>query len=67
MDQFGQKGTKRNLRMNLMGSIGRVLEQRQNKNDSIQSKIIPILKLPRFFPHRLGGEKARQIQGWNYF
>ena len=39
-----------------------LLEQRQDKNDSIQSKIIPILKLPRFFPHRLGGEKARQIQ-----
>ena len=44
-----------------------ILEQRQNKNDSIQPKIIPILKLPRFFPHRLGGEKARQIQGWNYY
>ena len=26
------------------------LEQRQNKNDSIQPKIIPILKLTRFFP-----------------
>ena len=37
------------------------LEQRQNKNDSIQPKIIPILNLPRFFPHRLGGEKARQL------
>ena len=43
------------------------LEQRQNKNDSIQSKIIPILKLPRFSPHRIGGEKARQFQSWNYF
>ena len=39
-----------------------VLEQRQYKNDSIQSKIIPIFKLPHFFPCRLGGEKARQIQ-----
>ena len=37
------------------------LEQIQNKNDSIQLKMIPILKLPRFSPHRLGGEKARQI------
>ena len=36
-----------------------ILEQRQNKNDSIQSKIIPILKLPRFFPLRIGSEKPR--------
>ena len=43
------------------------LEQRQNKNDSIQSKMIPILKFSRFFPHRLGGEKARTIQSWNHF
>ena len=39
------------------------LEQRQNKSDSIQSKIIPILKLARC----LGGEKERQFQSWNYF
>ena len=38
------------------------LEQRQNKNDSIQSKIIPMLKLPRFILHRTGGEKARQFK-----
>ena len=38
------------------------LEQRQNKNDSIQSKILPILKLPLFSPHCIGGEKARQFQ-----
>ena len=38
------------------------LEPRQYKNDSIQSKIIPILKLARFFPHCLGGEKERQFQ-----
>ena len=37
------------------------LEQRQYKNDSIQSKIIPILKLARFFPHCIGGEKERQF------
>ena len=43
------------------------LEQRQNKNDSIQSKIIPSLKLAYFFPHRTGGDKGRQIQSWNYF
>ena len=44
------------------------LEQRQDKNDSIQSKIIPILKLPHFSPHRIGGEKkTRQFQSWNYF
>ena len=34
------------------------VEQRQDKNDSIESKIIPILKLTRFFPHRIGGEKG---------
>ena len=44
-----------------------LLKQRQNKNDSIDSKTIPILILQLFFPHRIGGEKARQIQGWNYF
>ena len=43
-----------------------LLEQRQNKNDSIQSKRIPILNLSGFFPHRIGGEKERQIQSWNY-
>ena len=43
------------------------LEQRQNKSDSIQSKIIPILKLARFLSHCLGGEKERQFQSWNYF
>ena len=32
-----------------------------------ESKIVPILKLPRFLPHRLGGEKERQFQNWNYF
>ena len=45
----------------------RPLELRQYKNDSIQSKIIPILKLALFFPHCLGGEKERQFQSWNYF
>ena len=43
------------------------LEQRQNTNDSIWSNIIQILKLLRFFSHRIGGEKARQTQSWNYF
>ena len=33
------------------------LELRQYKNDSIQSKIIQTLKLPRFFPYCIGGEK----------
>ena len=36
-----------------------LLEQRQYKNESIQSNIIRVLKLPRFSPHRLGVEKAR--------
>ena len=39
--------------------IFELLEQRQYKNDSIQSKIIPILKLARFFTQCLGGEKER--------
>ena len=44
------------------------LQQRQCKKDSIQSKIILALKLPRFFPHLLlGGEKARQFQSWIFF
>ena len=50
-----------------MSSYKLLLEQRQHKNDSIQSKIIPILKLARFFPHCIGGEKGRQFQSWNYF
>ena len=28
-------------------------------------KIIPILKLPHFLPHRIGGEKVRQFQSWS--
>ena len=43
-----------------------MLEQRQYKIDSIKSKIIPVLKLPCFFSHRKGGEKARQFQYWNF-
>ena len=43
------------------------LEQRQYKNDSILSKIIPILKLARFYTNYTGREKVRQIQNWNYF
>ena len=45
----------------------KVKEQRQYKSDSIQSKIIPVLKLARFFPHCIGCEKERQFQRWNYF
>ena len=44
-----------------------VLELRQYKNDSIQSKIIPTLKLPRFFHHLDGEGKERQFQNWNLF
>ena len=43
------------------------LELRQCNNDSIQSKNIPVLKLARFFPRRIGDEKERQFQNWNYF
>ena len=39
-----------------------LLEPRQYKNNSIQSKIIPIFKLARFFPHCIGGKKERQFQ-----
>ena len=44
-----------------------VLEPRQYKTDSIQSKIIPTLKLPRFFNTYTVKEKVRQFQNWNYF
>ena len=43
------------------------LEQRQNKNDSIQSKMIPILKLPLFFTTYTARGKGRQIKNWNHF
>ena len=42
------------------------LELRQYKNDSDQSKIMPTLKLPRFFTTYTVWRKARQIQNWNY-
>ena len=38
------------------------LEPRQYKNDHIQSKIIPILKLPQFFTIYTVRRKARQFQ-----
>ena len=43
-----------------------ILEQRQEKNDSIPTKLIPVLKLSRFFPTRIGGKKERQFQNWNF-
>ena len=43
------------------------LKPRQYQNDSIQSKIIPTLKLPRFFHHLDGEGKERQFQNQNYF
>ena len=51
----------------MLPKLVNVLEQRQYKNDSIQSELIPILNLARFFSHCLGGEKERQFQSWNYF
>ena len=45
----------------------KTLEQKQYKKESIQSKIILVLKLPRFFPRRKGGEKAGQFQNWILF
>ena len=50
------------LSISLKSKYGLKLEQRQYKNDSIQSKKIPILNLPRFFPHRVDDEKQRQLQ-----
>ena len=44
-----------------------VLELRQHKNDSIQSKKIPILKLPHFLSPTRRGKKERQFQNWNFF
>ena len=45
----------------------RDLEQRKNKNDSIQSKIIPILKLPLFSPYHIGGEICAAISKLELF
>ena len=44
-----------------------LLELRQYKNNSIQSKKIPVLKLPLFFISYTAKKKARQFQNWNYF
>ena len=38
-----------------------ILELKHYKKDSIQSKKIPVLKLPRFFPRRKGDEKEQQF------
>ena len=43
------------------------LELRQYENDSIQTKMIPTLKLPRIFTTYTVRGKARQFQNWNYF
>ena len=62
----------RSLRTFLMSKIRHdkalyeILEQRQNKNDSIQSEIIPILKLPLFSPDRIGVKKRGNFIFWNY-
>ena len=44
-----------------------MLEPRKYKNDSIQSKIIPTMKLPRFLTTYMVREKARQFQNRNHF
>ena len=46
---------------------GETLELRQYKNDSIQSKKIPVLKLPRLFPRCISDEKERQFQNQIFF
>ena len=45
----------------------KVVELREYKNNSIQSKKNPILNLPRFFPGRVGDEKDRQFQNRIFF
>ena len=50
-----------------LSSFTLLLNLIQYKNDSIQSKIILIFKLPSFFCGCIDGEKARQFQSWNYF
>ena len=47
--------------------LERDIELRQCKNNSIQTKIIPTLKLPRIFTTYMVREKGRQFQNWNYF
>ena len=41
-------------------------EMKFYKNDSIQSKKFLVLKLPRFFPRRIGDEKEWQFQNQNF-
>ena len=43
------------------------LELRQYKNNSIQSEMISILKLPLFFINYTAREIARKFQNWNIF
>ena len=49
-----------------MGDMFFWLDLRQYKNDYIQSKNIPVLKLPPFFLRRIGDEKQRQFQNRSY-
>ena len=51
----------------MLNNLSFALEQRQNKNDSIQLEIIPILKLPLFSPDRIGGEKSAAISNTKLF
>ena len=44
-----------------------ILEPRQYKDNSIQSKNIPIMKLPLFCITYTAKEKARQFQNWIFF
>ena len=44
-----------------------VLELEQHKNEYVQSKKIPVLKLPRFFRRCIGDEQERQFQNWKNF
>ena len=52
----------RNVDITLVQSFLIRLEQRQYKNDSTQSKIFLVLKLPRFFTSHIGNWKARRFQ-----
>ena len=56
-----------NLWLSYVSKMTACLELRQYKNNSIQSKIILILKLPLFFITYTAREKARQFKKWNIF
>ena len=55
------------MNLNKVSNLVFKLEPKQNKKESIQSKMIPHLKLPRLFTTYLVRGKARQFENWNCF